>query len=71
MAEVKDWYEDTFEPIDTIPADLTWDALFLALSSGKVQDVLPEPQAQERCIRRLSEICRVGFDRLIEVSKHA
>lgn len=70
MAEVKQWYEDRYGVAEDIPADLTWNALFLALSSGKVQEVLPEPQTQERCIRRLSEICRVSIDRLMEVKQH-
>ena len=66
MAKVKEWYEQTFEPTDIIPEDMTWDTLLVALYDGRVQEVLPDGQTRERCLRRLAEILRMGFDKLID-----
>lgn len=67
MGNVKQWYEQTFEPTDGIPEDMTWDALLVALYNRQVQEVLPDGMTRERCLRRLAEICRVSIDRLLEV----
>ena len=66
MAEVKQWYEDTFEPTDIIPEDMTWNALLVALYNRQVREVLPDGMTRERCLRRLADICRVSIDRLLE-----